>query len=152
MDPKTRQDIQVAKITAVSTILAAIIAAAASIWLGSRREAAQAPQAEVALTESLEPSDPAGSGLSSQATATGGLGLVFVGSIAATVKYDSEADTDRRDPMKADLCVLTSVGSYGGATKGCTLTKTDKGWVLVSNGRKATSTCQAMCFNLGPRT
>ena len=71
----------------------------------------------------------------------------------ARVLYkDSDKTISAQDPttggVKADVCVLTTVSSYGGASKTCSLSHKDEGWVLTATARKATATCGAVCFDV----
>lgn len=68
-----------------------------------------------------------------------------------SVAFDDKERSVSSDPVKQDICVLTSVASYGGTTKECTLTKKPEGWVLTARGRKSTSICEATCFYLRPQ-
>ncbi len=75
--------------------------------------------------------------------------------LSAGVSYNKDGKPKtNRDPekgwVKADICVLTTVSSYGGASKACTLAQNEEGWALTATGRKATSTCRAICFDLPP--
>jgi hypothetical protein len=135
--------VRIATISAVTSVITALIAAGVTLWVTDaqrqNREEQRAQQAETVLATPSEAEEPSVGGPSVLRT------------MSATVSYDDDARTDREGPVKADLCVLTSVGSYGGATKGCTLQYDAEGWVLVANGRKATSNCQATCFDF-PRS
>lgn len=71
----------------------------------------------------------------------------------AQVKYNDNGKTDSsRDPssgfVHADICVLTMVSSYGGASKTCNLAREEGGWSLTATARKATATCRAACFDI----
>ena len=156
MSGKTSPALRIALITAVTSIVTAFITAGTTIWLASKSEAAaiqvQSKEQEKALTEPLKgvPALIVNPEPVKDDVAVGSREIV-IRPMTATASFADRAVTDREGPVKADICVLTSVGSYGGATKGCTLTKTNDGWVLVANGRNSTSACQAMCFDFPSR-
>lgn len=145
------QNVRISLIGAVAGILSALIAAGATVWATHTVNRKEGIQVEKESTSNLEASADQ-TAQSSKAAATGGHEIVYVKSMTATVTSEHGPRTapSPEAPAKADLCVLTSVGSYGGATKGCTLTRGNDGWMLVANARNSTSTCQATCFDLRP--
>lgn len=135
--------VRIATISAVTSVITALIAAGATVWATEqKRQSTDEERAQQAEQVLATPSDAEEPSLGSP---------TVLRTMSATVTYDDDPRTDREGPVKADLCVLTSVGSYGGATKGCTLQHEAEGWVLVANGRKATANCQATCFDF-PRS
>jgi hypothetical protein len=142
------QNVRIALIGAVAGIITALITAGTTVWANENRnedENRQQAEIDAASTATAQTAELPEVAMAS----THEVG--YVGPLAATVTSDDGVRTDQDGPVKADICVLTGVASYGGATKGCTLTKEDSGWVLVANARKATSRCLATCFDLRPR-
>lgn len=135
------------------SIITALIAAGATVWATERGKTTDREQEEKAATAELTSRANAAADQTERASEAGAAGAhdpVYVRSMTATVTAEGSPKSNTEGPVKADLCVLTSVGSYGGATKGCTLKLGNDGWTLVASARKATSTCQATCFDLRP--
>lgn len=147
-------NVRIALISGVTSIITALIAAGATVWANEKGRAdehrKEAEIAEKTLTSDLNAA-AARTAESSEEAAVGAHEVSHLEPMTATVTSDDRPRTNQAGPVKADICVLTNVGSYGGATKGCTLTREENGWVLVANARKSTSTCQATCFDLRPR-
>lgn len=135
-------------IAGVVSIITALIAAGATVWATERGKTADLKQEEKAATEELASNANAAANQTERASEAAAHDPIFVTTLTVTAEDGTKSDP--KGPVKADLCVLTSVGSYGGATKGCTLTRGDGGWRLVANARRATSTCQATCFDFRP--
>jgi len=71
-----------------------------------------------------------------------------LGTFTTSIKSSSRASRNETPIEGKDLCILSTISSDGGATKGCSLSKTDTGWLLTASQKKASVNCSATCFNL----
>lgn len=140
--------VKIALISAICSVITALITALVTVsvqWRAAEKQEQVEHKAE-AKEASKEFSALPKAG-------AGDTGKIIFRPLSARVEYneDGKSRTDK-DPsegsIEADICLLTTVSSYGGASKSCSLTQTERRWSLVSTGRKATSTCQAICFDL----
>jgi hypothetical protein len=134
---------------ALIAAVTALLVAGATVWVIEKGKRTEDEQDAKGARQELE----AAADQIAQASVAGAAGAhdpIYVKSMTAIVTAGGEPNTAQDGPVKADLCLLTSVGSYGGATKGCTLTRGNEGWKLVANARRTTSACQATCFDFRP--
>jgi hypothetical protein len=141
-----------AAITALGSILAAAVTAYATLTVAANRTANNAPTPSNLVQSPTPVSGQSQDGdrlAVAAAAAASPIRLTPAGTLRAQVdiKKADSATSNQDGPLAAAFCVMTSVGSYGGATKGCNLSQRDEGWILVANGRKASSVCAAECFN-----
>lgn len=69
--------------------------------------------------------------------------------ISISAESEKEAVTRNSAPVSGkDVCMLNQIGSYGGATKSCSLKLEGSGWVVTASARKSSASCTALCFNL----
>lgn len=131
-------------------------------WFGIPERARQAvhdeavQQARVAIFDSRNEAQAAASRAQDDAMAIGkirqalGEAIYDLGTFTASIKSSSKASKQETPIADMDICILSTISSYGGATKLCSLSKTETGWLLTASQRKATVNCTATCFNLQP--
>ena len=136
--------VKIALISAVCSVITALITASVQWKAAESQERTETKVEAKQADETLAELPAAGPG-----TVNG----MSLRTLSAKVDYKNDGKTrSNKDPsdgfLSADICVLTSVSTYGGASKSCNLSRTDDGWSLVATGRKATVSCKAVCFDL----
>lgn len=135
----------------VASIVTALITAGATVWaIQSGKRAEIEEEKKEAIQELASNLAAAADQIAKASGAAAAHDPIFVKTLTATFSSEGSPGSSEDGPVKADLCLLTSVGSYGGARKGCTLTQGSNGWTLAASARNATSACQATCFNFRP--
>jgi len=124
-------------------VITALITAFVTIWGIERGRAAAAPSPQELdvppqqVVDATLPSPPETRAL-----------LTRLGVITAKLDYgEGRSSASTRAPEDADICLLTTVSSYGGASKSCSLKVEDNRWILVASGRKASVNCEATCLS-----
>lgn len=136
--------VKVALISSLTSVLVALITVIGAAMLKDAKEREDIPKE----AKDILPDPVTFAPLASPESAES---IVKLETFVVSVDFNDSAKTTSTPEIDRDICVLTAVASYGGATKGCSLVKSAGGWVLKANGRKATSTCEATCFDLSTK-
>ena len=139
---KTSDAVKIALISGLVSILPALITVSVQWKAGAAEEKAriEAEAAEAAKDREALPK-----------AVEGVFDKIKFKTLSASVPYNGDG-TSRTDKepgkgyLEADVCVLTKVSSYGGASKTCSLTRSEEGWVLIATARKATASCEAIRY------
>lgn len=78
------------------------------------------------------------------------LSLVFFDEVRlANLREGKSKDSKTSQRVIADLCMLTELNHYGGATQQCSVKgNREEGWVLFNHARNMNVTCTMSCYNL----